>query len=79
LQAGGRRFDPATLHFTGSDDGKLRIEATSFLLSATARDAAGNATTVTATPKFNDHGENEDDEDDHGKKGGGKKDGDRDD
>lgn len=53
------------------DDGKLQIEATSFLLSATARDAAGNSTTVTAVPSFNDKGKNDDDD---GKKGGKKDD-----
>jgi hypothetical protein len=62
------------------DDGKLQIKAPSFLLTATATDAAGNAATATGTAVFNKNGKNDEDKkdekkDDKDKKEDSKKDG----
>ena len=56
------------------EDGKLMIQATSFLLTVVARDAAGNATTATAVPVFvkkGKDGEDHDHDDDHDHDGHG--------
>ena len=62
------------------EDGKLQIKASSFLLTATSTDAAGNTATATGTAVFNKNGKNGDDKkdekkDDKDKKEDGKKDG----
>lgn len=46
------------------EDGKLQIEAVSFLLTVAARDAAGNVGTATAAPVFARNGKDDDRKDD---------------
>lgn len=48
------------------DDGRLQIQAPSFLLTVTATDAAGNTSSTTAVPVFVKNGK---DKEDHGKGG----------
>ena len=45
------------------EDGKLQIEAVSFLLTVAARDAAGNVGTATAAPVFARNGKDDDGKD----------------
>jgi hypothetical protein len=50
------------------DDGKLQIKATSFLLTVTATDAAGNTTTSIVVPVFVKNGKDSEDKKDEDKK-----------
>jgi hypothetical protein len=59
------------------DDGKLQIKATSFLLTATALDAAGNKGIATAAPVFVKNGKDDDDRKENEKKESEKKESDK--
>ncbi len=48
---------------TRFDDGRLQIQATSFKLTVTAADGAGNTASTTVVPVFNRHGKDNEDHD----------------